>query len=109
MSLRTDFTGGLDTAINAAIAAGIAFGTTNQASISTALTNAAALGQTTVTFSANEAHNAAGMALEGNIWNAYKSGLINYFADQDIMYSEVAFTIATVDGSTNQVTVTFTF
>ena len=109
MSLRTDYTGGLDTAINEAIAAGIAFGTTNNVAIASALTDAAALGQTTVSYSAVEAHNPAGIILQGNIYNAYKSGLIRYFADQDIMYSELAFSVSSVDGSSNQVTVTFTF
>ena len=109
MSLRTDYTGGVDTAINAAITAGTAFGTTNAVDIATALTTAAALGKSTVTFSATEAHNAAGIILQGTIWNAYKSGLISYFAGQDIMSSEIAITVAAVDGSSNTVTVTFTF
>lgn len=109
MSLRTDYTGGIDTAINAAIVAGIAFGTTNQTAIATALNNAAALGKTTIEYYEVEAHNSAGIILQGKIWNAYKSGLIRYFADQDIMYSELTISVTEVDGSSNQVSITFTF
>ena len=109
MSLRTTYTGALDTAINAAIAAGSAWGTTNNAAINTALTTASGLGQSTVTYSANATHNPAGMILQGTIWNAFKSGLYQYLASEDIMTSELSFSIAAVDATTNAVTITFTF
>jgi len=109
MSLRTSFTGALDTAINAAIVAGAAWGLTNTADIGTALTTAAGLGKVTATYSASAAHNPAGIILQGTIWNAFQSGIYEYLISEDIMYSELAYSVAAVDATTNTVTITFTF
>ena len=74
MSLRTAYTGGVDSAVDAAITAGEAWLTTNKTAIQTALTTAAGLGKTIITYSNTSAYNPVGMLLAGTIWNAFSDG-----------------------------------
>jgi hypothetical protein len=109
MSLRTAYTGGFDTLISTAVAAGEAFFTANKTAIQTALTTAAGLGKTVISYSAAVTYNPAGMILAGTVYNAFTDGVERSFIAEQIMSSQVQYSIAATDAITNTLTITITF
>lgn len=112
MTLKTDYfdgATGFHSQMNDVFDAGVAWISTNLATISTDLQTAAAAGKTSFSLSypASPASD-ANLALEGTYMNAFLAGILSGFADQDIYSYEVS---ASVDDSSTpyNITLSFTF
>jgi len=109
MTLRTDFTGLLDTKLQEAHDAGVTFIGTSNAIIATAMSNAAASGLKTFTVNLTPTFQPADLRLGGNLWYAYQSGILGAIAIEGIMGNEVTATLDTTDAVTLVMDLTFSF
>lgn len=115
MSLRTDYTGALDSKLAEARAAGrnVVIDSVNDpdpvAALTTAMTAAADSGKTSFTYTASVGYQSADIRTGGNLWEAYKTGIIQGLAEQDIMVHESAVQLNLTDQQTTQVDISFTF
>ena len=110
MSLRTDFTGALDAKLAEARQAGYDFvKVTNLADITTDMASAAAQGKKSFTLSYTVTYQPQDLRLEGSLWSAYKTGVIEALASEDIMVNESSVSLNTSDSMTTKVDVSFTF
>lgn len=110
MSLRTDFTGSLDSKLAEARAAGrTAIVTTNLAAITSAMSTSAAAGKKKFTVSYAVSYQPADLRLKGPLWEAYKSGVLEGLASEDIMGNEVTVELNTSDQLNTSVDLKFSF
>ena len=110
MSLRTTYTGALNTKLVEARTSGRDFIiVTNLAAITTALNTNAAKGLTTFTVNLVLSYQTADLRLKGNLWEAYKTGLLEGLAQQDIMGNECIPVINLSDSLITSVDLNFTF
>ena len=110
MSLRTDYTGALDTALASARAAGNTSVTvTNLAAIMAGMTAAAATGSKTFTVTLTATFQPVDLRSEGPLWLAYKSGILQGLASEDLMEGDVTVAIDLSDTVTTSVSLSFTF
>jgi hypothetical protein len=110
MSLRTDYTGALDTKLAAARAAGLSFITVdNLADITTQMTAQANKGVKKFTLTFATTFQPDDLRLEGCLWEAYKSGILQGLAAEDIMGNEVGVELNTSDTVSTRVDLNFSF
>lgn len=110
MSFRTTYTGALDTKLAEARAAGQTFVvTTNTAAINTGLTDAANKGQKKFTLTYSVSYQPSDLRLLGPLWEAFKTGVEQGLASQDIMGNEVTVKLNTTDNLATSVDLVFTF
>jgi hypothetical protein len=110
MSLRTTYTGALDTKLAEARAAGNTFiVTTNTAAIDTGLSTAAGRGQKKFTLTYTVSYQPSDLRLLGPLWEAFKTGMLQGLASQDIMGNEVTVKLNTTDTVTTSVDLIFAF
>jgi secreted protein with Ig-like and vWFA domain len=110
MSFRTTYTGALDTKLAEARAAGSTFITvTNSAAITTGLTDAANKGQKKFTLNYSVSYQPSDLRLLGPLWEAFKTGVEQGLASQDIMGNEVTVKLNTADNLSTSVDLLFTF
>ena len=115
MSLRTDYTGTLDTKLAEARAAGraIVIDSANEpnpiAGLTTAITAAANAGQKTFTYTASVGYQTVDLRREDALWDAFRTGIIQGLAEQDIMVNESAVSLNVSDQLSTQVDINFTF
>lgn len=110
MSLRTDYTGALDSKLAEARASGrTAIVTTNLTAIGTAMTAAANKGQKSFTYNFSVSYQPADLRLLGPLWEAYKTGIIQGMAEEDIMANEITISLNTSDQLNTSVDIKFQF
>ena len=110
MSFRTTYTGALDTKLAQARAAGRSFVVTdNVLTIPTALSAAADRGQKKFTISYSVSYQPADLRLLGPLWEAFKTGVLQGLAEQDMMGNEVVVKLNTGDTLATSVDMVFTF
>jgi hypothetical protein len=110
MSLRTDYTGALDTALAAARTAGNTSVTvTSLVAIMTAMAAAAASGTKTFTVTIPTIFQPVDLRSEGPLWLAYKSGILQGLASEDLMEGDVEVAIDLSDTISTSVSLNFTF
>lgn len=110
MSLRTNFTGALDTKLAEARAAGrTAVVTTNLAAITSAMDTAAAAGKKIFTVNYAVSYQPADLRLKGPLWHAYKSGVLEGLSSEDIMGNEVTVELNVADQLSTSIDLKFTF
>jgi hypothetical protein len=110
MSLRTNYTGALDTKLAEARAAGVtAVATTNLAAITSAMTAAANRGQKKFTVSYSVSYQPADLRLLGPLWEAYKTGVMQALAAEDLMFNEVVVSLNTSDQLATSIDLKFQF
>jgi secreted protein with Ig-like and vWFA domain len=110
MSLRLTYTGALDTKLAQARTAGSDFvGVDNLAAITTGLSAAAAKGQKKFTLNYPVSYQPADLRLLGPLWEAFKSGVEQGLAAQDIMGNEVVVKLNTSDQLSTSIDLSFSF
>lgn len=110
MSLRTTFTGAIDTKLAEARTDGKDWVLTdNLANITSGLTAAANKGQRKFTLTYSATYQPADLRLLGPLWEAYKSGIYEGLASQDIMGNEVIVKLNTSDQLSTSIDLTFSF
>ena len=110
MSLRTDFTGAFDTKLAQARQAGYDFITvTNLANITTGMATAAGQGKRKFTLNYTVTYQPQDLRLLGPLWNAFKSGIIQGLAEEDIMVNEASVALNTSDSLTTSIDLLFDF
>ena len=110
MSLRTTYTGALDTKLAEARAAGRTWVlTTNISDITTALNSAANSGVKSFTFTGGATYQSADLKLLGSLWDAHRTGILQGLAEEDLMGNEVTVTLNTSDQSIVKIDIKFTF
>ena len=110
MSLRTNYTGTLDTKLAEARAAGLtAVATTNLAAITSTLQAAANRGQKSFTANFTATYQPADLRLLGPLWEAYRTGVIQALSDEDIMGNEVTVSLNTSDQLATSIDIKFKF
>jgi hypothetical protein len=109
MTLRSDYGGALDTALLTAKAAGVTLITTNLATISTEMQNAAAQGKKTFTVTLVVSFQPDDLKLEGNLWSAYSSGVESQLIAEEVYSNEVSVTLNVSDTNQLQLDLNFTF
>lgn len=110
MSLRTDYTGTLDSKLAQARAAGLtAVSTTNLVAIAAALTTAADRGQKSFTVNFIATYQPADLRLLGPLWEAYKTGIMQALAVEDIMANEAVISLNTSDQLSTSINLKFQF
>ena len=110
MSLRTDYTGTLDTKLAAARTAGFTFVTVdNLANITTDMATQANKGEKSFTLTYTTTFQPDDLRLNGCLWEAYKSGILQGLHSEDIMGNEVLVALNTDDSVSTRVNLTFSF
>jgi hypothetical protein len=115
MSLRTDYTGTLDTKLAEAITEGrkIVIDENNEpnpvAALSTALAAAANKGQKEFTYTASVGYQPEDLRQLGPLWMAFKTGVVQGLAEQQILETEFTVELNTSDQLATKVDITFTF
>lgn len=115
MSLRTTYTGALDSKLAEARAAGrnVVIDSGNEpnpvAALTAALTAAANSGKKSFTYTASVGFQSADIRTGGNLWEAYRTGILQGLAEQDIMVNESDVVLNLTDQQTTQVDINFTF
>jgi len=110
MSLRTNFTGALDTKLVEAHDAGVTFiATTNLAFLTTQMATAAASGLKKFTVNLNPSFQPTDLRLGGNLWYAYQSGVLSALAAEGVMGNEIVATLDKTDAVTLVMALTFSF
>ena len=109
MSLRTDYTGALDTKLAQARQAGYDFvKVTNLAQLGVDMAAEAAKGVKTYTLNYGLSFQPEDLRLEGPLWEAFKSGVLEGFASEDIMGNEIAVVLNTSDTVSTSIDLNFT-
>lgn len=110
MSLRTTYTGAYDTKVAQARLAGYdAILTTNLVALTTAMTNAANQGLSTFAYNYVASYQPTDLRLKGNLWEAYRTGILQALASENIMFNEVAVTIDLSDSIITTIVLSFIF
>lgn len=115
MSLRTDYTGALDSKLAEARAAGrnVVIDSSNEpnplASLTTAMTDAANKGQKSFTYTADVGYQSADIRTGGFLWDAFRTGIIQGLAEQDIMVNEQDVVLNLDDQQVTKVDIKFSF
>ena len=110
MSLRTNYTGALDTKLAEARTAGSdTILVTNLAAITTAMAAAAAKGQKKFTVNIGVSYQAADLRALGPLWSAFQSGVFQAMASQDVTNNEVAVALNTSDQLNTSLDLKFQF
>lgn len=110
MSLRTSYTGALDTKLSEARTNGRDFIlVTNLAFVTTEMTNAANQGKKTFTINLTLSYQPDDLRLNGPLWDAYKSGIEEAMFSEDVMGADVTVELNTSDTLTTSVDLNFTF
>ncbi len=110
MTLKTDYTTALNTALTTAFNEGNAFVTTNLTILSTSLTTAAAAGQNTFTVFVTTSYLPEALKLNGNLLKSYLAGIYAGLTAQGIYHTyEVALSLDTSTVGTNKIKFSFTF
>jgi hypothetical protein len=110
MTLKTDYTGALTSALDAAFAAGDAFVVTNLTLLSSSLITAANSGQNAFTVFITTSYLPESLRLNGNLLKAYLAGIYARLAAQGIYHTyEVALSLDTSTVGTNKIKFNFTF
>ena len=110
MSLRTDYTGGLDTKLSEARSAGrTSILTDNLATIQSEMATAATKGQKTFTITLSIGFQPQDIRTGGNLWYAYQSGAQEALYSEDLMNNDVTITLNTDDTVTTAMDLNFTF
>jgi hypothetical protein len=118
MTLKTDYTGTLTSALDAAFAAGNTFisptlpinTNANYTTLSAALITAANSGQNTFTVFIATSYLPEALKLNGNLLKAYLAGIYAGLAAQGIYHTyEVALSLDTSTVGTNKIKFNFTF
>jgi len=110
MSLRTTYTGALDTKLAEARDAGRTWVlTTNLADITTEMTSAANSGIKEFTYTQGATYQTADLKLLGCLWEAHKTGILQGLAEEDLMGNEVTVSLNTADLATVKIDLKFKF
>lgn len=110
MSLRTDYTGALDTKLAEAREAGRTFVVAdNLAAISAALVAAANQGEKEFTFTQTLSYQPQDLRLLGPLWDAFKTGMYQGLAEEDLMQNEATISLNTSDQLSTKVDIKFSF
>jgi hypothetical protein len=110
MSLRTNYTGALDTALGTARLAGYTLiHTTVNGLVASTMAAQAAKGNKTFTFTTTVSFQPADLRLLGDLWEAYKSGVMEALHSDDIMDNEVDVALNTSDQTTTSIDLNFHF
>ena len=110
MSLRTDFTGAIDTKLAEARQAGYDFvKVTNIASITSDMATAAGQGKKQFTLNYTATYQPSDLRLQGDLWRAYQSGIREALGNEDLMLNEVAISLNTSDSLTTSIDLAFDF
>lgn len=110
MSLRTDFTGGLDTKLAEARQAGYDFvKVTNLADITTDMASAADQGKKQFTLNYSVTYQASDLRLLGDLWRAFQTGITEGLASEDVMLNEVTVSLNTSDSLNTSIDLKFDF
>lgn len=110
MSLRTDYTGALDTKLAESRAAGRTLVlTTEFAAITTEMAAAAAAGIKEFTITVGATFQSADLRLETALWEAHRTGILQGLAEEDLMGNEVTVELNTQDQTTTRIDMNFKF
>jgi hypothetical protein len=110
MSLRTDYTGSLDTKLAEARQAGRDFVlVTNLAAITSGMASAAAQGKKAFNLNFGVSYQPQDLRLEGPLWKAYSSGILEGLASEDVMNNEVTVKLNTSDSLNTSIDLDFDF
>lgn len=110
MSLRTTFTGAINTKLAEARDSGNdSILVDNLTAITTAMTNAANQGKTKFTVNIAVTYQPADLRLLGALWSAYQTGVLEALASQDIMNNEVIVALNTSDQLSTSLDLKFDF
>jgi hypothetical protein len=110
MTLRTTYTGSLDTKLAEARTAGLAFvAVDNLAAITTGLTAAAGRGQKKFTLNYVASYQPSDLRLLGPLYEAFKTGIEQGLAAENIMGNEVTVKLNTSDNLATTVDLMFQF
>lgn len=110
MSLRTTYSGALDAKLAEARDSGYdAVLVTNLAAITAAMTAAANAGKKKFTVNFSVSYQPADLRLLGPLWEAYKTGVIQALASEDLMVNEVVVVLNTSDQLNTSIDLKFTF
>ena len=110
MSLRTDYTGTLDIKLAAARVAGNSFVIIdNLADITTQMATQADKGVKVFTLTFATTFQPDDLRLEGCLWEAYRSGILQGLSSEDVMGNEVSVTLNTSDTVSTRVNLSFSF
>lgn len=109
MSLRTTYSGALDTALALARTNGISSITTNLSTITTELSNAAAAGKKSFTVNIPVTFQPSDLRLKGKLWEAYKTGIEEKLSSEDIYGDEITVELNTSDTISTTVDLKFKF
>ena len=110
MSLRTSYTGALDTKLAEARTSGRDFVVvTNLATITSSMAASAAKGTKKFTITLSVSYQPADLRLLGPLWLAYQSGVLEGLAQQDIMNNEVTVGLNVSDNTSTSIDLKFSF
>jgi len=110
MSLRTDFSGTRDTKIAEARVAGRTWVLTDHlVDLQTGMSAAANQGLKDFKLEYAVSYQTQDLRLGGSLWGAFKTGVIEGLAVEDIMVDESAVTLNTSDNVNTFVAIDFTF
>jgi hypothetical protein len=110
MSLRTTFTGAYDTKVAQARQAGYdAILTTNLVALTAAMTGAANQGLSAFDYDYTASYQPTDLRLQGNLWEAYKTGTMQALASENIMFNEVTVSLDLSDSINTVVVLSFVF
>jgi len=110
MSLRTDYTGAIDAKLAQARIAGRDFVlVSNLANITSDMAAAAAQGKRAFTLTYTVSFQPSDLRLQGPLWKAYRSGILEGLASEDVMNNEVSVELNTSDTLATSVNLIFDF
>jgi len=115
MSLRTTYTGTLDSKLAEARVEGrkIVIDVSNEpnpvTSLSAELTAAANKGEKKFIYNASVGYQPQDLRLDGALWEAFRTGVLQGLSEQDVMFNEVEVVLNTSDASATSVDLNFTF
>ena len=109
MSLRTDYKGDIDTALALAKAAGVAIITDNLSTVTSEMQAAAAKGLTGFTVTLTVSFQPEDLRLEGNLWNAFTSGICEKLINEEIYNQEFTINLNTELQNETKVDLVFSF
>lgn len=110
MSLRTDYTGALDTKLAEARTAGLTLvGTTSIATITSEMATAATAGIKEFTVTLTIGYQPQDIRTGGCLWEAFKSGCEQALSVEDIMGNEVTVALNLTDTVNTQLDLNFSF
>lgn len=110
MSLRTSYSGALDAKLAEARDSGYdAVLVTNLADIAADMAAAAASGKKKFTVNFSVTYQPADLRLKGPLWEAYKTGVEQALASEDLMGNEATVELNTTDQLNTSIDIKFSF